>query len=266
MTRRLAAISVAIAIELSAGAARADEPAPMKPETRELLERGLELYRAREYEAAISEFERAFAIEERPELLFAMAQAERLSGDCGTAVLLYRRFLATGPQEMHAEAARLNIDKCERALASRPELAGQDVAADTPATATPEPPEDLLPPAPTRLPSAESASHRGAWYRDPLGASLLGLGAGGVGVGAALFAMSSADVSSARASERYAEYRELMDRAESRRTLAWVGLGAGSALLVGAAARYWLGDDDDALEVAVTASSGATGLSLGGRF
>ena len=61
-----------------AGAAPAyaqDDPTPIKPEAKARFSRGLEYYKMKEYEAAIAEFEAAYAIDPRNEILFAQAQA-----------------------------------------------------------------------------------------------------------------------------------------------------------------------------------------------
>src|SRR5262245_14065091 len=96
-------------------AARAQdgETTPIKPEAKVRLARGLEYYKMKEFEAAIAEFEAAYAIDPRKEILFAQAQAERLSGDCASAAVLYRRFLGMDPPAVHAEAARASLEKCE---------------------------------------------------------------------------------------------------------------------------------------------------------
>jgi tetratricopeptide (TPR) repeat protein len=76
--------------------AHAGEP-PMKPEARALLDAGLGHYAAKDYEAAIAAFRRGYELDARAEFLFAWAQAERLSGDCASAIELYEMFIASGP-------------------------------------------------------------------------------------------------------------------------------------------------------------------------
>src|SRR6266540_6496126 len=91
-----------LAYSLPAGAQETDTP--IKPEAKARFGRGLDYYKMKEYEAAIAEFEAAYAIDPRNEILFAQAQAERLSGDCASAVVLYRHFLENNPPAVHAEA------------------------------------------------------------------------------------------------------------------------------------------------------------------
>lgn len=73
-------------------------------------------------EAAIARLAEAWRRERRPDALFAWAEAERQSGDCFSALVLYRRVLGDAPASPLALAARHGIQRCERALASQPEF------------------------------------------------------------------------------------------------------------------------------------------------
>src|SRR5690606_1942076 len=170
-----------------------------------------------------------------PEVLYALAQAERLSGDCPTAIALYRRFLASGPAERHAEVARDGLERCERALASRPLDARPARAPVRPAAAPATRAARAPVPRPTTAPVEGPAPSR---LRDPVGGVLLGAGLVGLAVGGALFAASSASVADADTAPTYDGYVHHMDRAQSRRTWALVGLGAGTGLVAAAALRY----------------------------
>ncbi len=250
-TRRIV-LSISLLVALLGMVARAhgqdSDTTPIKPEARARFARGLEYYKMKEYEAAISEFEAAFAIDPRNEILFAQAQAERLSGDCASAVVLYRRFLEHNPPAVHAEAARTSLDKCEVALRSTPEGARQQPSNEPPPPATPPPltPAENEPPARTgaaALPPRPDDEHaRPAsrpFWKDPLGDTFAAAGLIAVGVGVGFYVASSSDVTAAADANRYSDHARLLDRAEQRRTFAIVGLGAGSALLIGAAVRWW---------------------------
>jgi hypothetical protein len=60
---------------------------------RDLSDRGLRQYQTGDFEAAIESFLAAYALSNRPALLFNVAQAYRLTGDCGRAAEYYRRYL-----------------------------------------------------------------------------------------------------------------------------------------------------------------------------
>src|SRR5580693_5254089 len=83
-----------------------------------LLERGLRSYAVGHYPEAIASFQRGYEMEPRPEFLYALAQAQRMNGDCRGAVASYRAFLRTSPAERAAAPARQNLARCEELLAS----------------------------------------------------------------------------------------------------------------------------------------------------
>ena len=91
------------------------------------FEQGLVHYVAHDFETAVASFEAAFALDPRPEYLFAAAQALRLKGDCPQAVRVYRRFLETHPSAVQIQATKLGLDRCAFPTAAAPS-AGPSVA------------------------------------------------------------------------------------------------------------------------------------------
>jgi len=271
-------LSVGLLVSLAGVVATAhadDGDLPIKPEARARFMRGLEYYKMKEYEAAISEFEAAFSIDPRNQIVFAQAQAERLSGDCASAVVLYRRFLEHNPPAVHAEAARTSLDKCETALRSG-EGGKQPPSKEPPPPATPpdaaEPEaSETASAAVVEAPPGSSEPARGGrpFYKDPLGVSFAVGGLVAVGVGVGFYVASSSDVDAAADATLYSEHARLIDRAEQRRTFALVGLGAGTALLVGAAVRWWWprsGSADARTDVALDLRGDGATLVLAGSF
>jgi tetratricopeptide (TPR) repeat protein len=214
MTRALALALVCAC----AAPARADAP----PSAQELLDRGLRSYAVGEYRAAIDSFRAGYRLEARPDFLYALAQAQRMSGDCRSAVAAYRAFLRTAPPDKAQVSARQNLERCEQQLAAAPRPA----TASPPATAAPAP---LAPPPAEHL--------RRAWYRDPAGDVLGALGLAVVGIGGALWGVGEAGVQAANQSSRYDQFAN-GPQAERERTVGIVGVALGGALLVGAGARW----------------------------
>jgi tetratricopeptide (TPR) repeat protein len=194
---------------------REDEAAPMKPEARALYDRGLARYQAKDYAAAIAAFEAGFALEPRREFLFANGQARRLSGDCRDAVPLYQRFLEMSPPAVQASATHIALARC-----------AQQMAAERPAP----PPPVVVPPAPPPAPPPP-------WTHDRWGAALLGAGVVGLGVGAGFLAASFAALPPDNEPTR-ASYEAARATAETRHTIAVVGLVGGGALAAAGVARY----------------------------
>jgi tetratricopeptide (TPR) repeat protein len=100
------------------GDATPGEPIPTKART--LADRGRAAHDAGDYSAAIAAFTQAYVIAPSPALLFNLAQAYRLQGNCDDAALMYRRYLATNPgfeQRALAEAHLASVERCLHKLA-----------------------------------------------------------------------------------------------------------------------------------------------------
>jgi len=138
--------------------ARADD---MRPKARAKYQQGLSAFQAKRYTRAIASFKAAYALDARPEILFAWAQATRLSGDCEAAVPLYRKVLADTPSAKR-EPIQALIDKCQ------PPPPPATVPAATP------------PPRPERPP----------FYKDVPGDVLFGTGVVAAGTGVTLVVLS----------------------------------------------------------------------------
>jgi tetratricopeptide (TPR) repeat protein len=76
---------------------------------RALFDRGQVQYALGEYDQAIALFREAYELSSAPILLFNIAQAHRLKGDCAHAVELYRHFVRIAPDAPLAEEARRHI-------------------------------------------------------------------------------------------------------------------------------------------------------------
>jgi len=193
---------------IAAMAARAPEPG-------DPLERARQAYEDERFGDAARALEEAYAADPAPELLYARAQALRLSGDCPAALELYDAFLASEPPAEAAADAKANRARCAEATAEVP------------------PPTVEEPPAP---PDRPSPARR--WYADPWGGALTGAGVAATVTGAVLLANAHARADRARDSQDDATYlREL----GSAPTISRVGIGvvaAGGALLTAGIVRY----------------------------
>jgi tetratricopeptide (TPR) repeat protein len=228
-------LAVAVA-QPAAGPAWAAEPQVVPVPAQDLYELGMVHFRTRSFAEAAKAFEAAYALDPRREVLFALAQATRLSGDCPAAVPLYQRFLATRPPDHQVEATRLALARCE----DRPAPAGT--------LARPAPPPSV------RTTSTTPEPRR--WYRDPVAGALAAAGVLSFGAGMGLLV-------SARAADR--EHREALvyERAEERRSVAgnrqrWAAGVLLSAAVLGLAAGargWWL-----------QYSNGGAGVGVGASF
>ena len=279
MPRRLAAAVTAAALLAPARAGRADPPAPTGQRSEEVaaqatahLSRGIELFTSKEYELAITEFEAGYALDPRPDFLFALAQAERLSGDCASAVLYYRDFLATSPGEKQTEAAQANLERCERVLSTSRARSAAEAEKPAEPARSPSPAdtargaEERRPTAPAAAVAAPAPAAAGPWYTDVLGDALL---AGGVAAAAAggYFWMRSSDSRQAAVfAERYSDYVRHMDDARTERAIAIGAVATGGALAAAAVVRYLTRGGDEERGVALEPASGGVLITVRGAF
>jgi len=97
--------SVALGQQAPTGGAVAAGSAADDKEARSLFNQGQVHYSLGEYEQAIADFRRAYELTSAPGLLFNIAQAHRLNGQCKQALEIYRHFVRLAPQsESRAEA------------------------------------------------------------------------------------------------------------------------------------------------------------------
>ena len=142
--RRLVATALALVV-LVAGAAATARPSKSATDHRV---RGSRLSTEGRYDEAIAELKAGYALDPRPDFLYALGQAERKRGDCKAAIAWYDRYVATGPSSQRTVATLMQVDRCK-----------QELAAATSSTTTRPPPtaaEPIEPPAATE-PSQASA-------------------------------------------------------------------------------------------------------------
>jgi hypothetical protein len=147
--RTTCAAVLAALVLLGAAGARAAEPTPAEaeasekivdPEAQQLFESGLRHFNVGDYPAAIRDFKAAYHRSPAPGLLYNLAQAHRLAGECGPALVLYRRYLASNPPgkiRERTEARILDMEACVKASAAKPDSVLGEMVADAPASPTP---------------------------------------------------------------------------------------------------------------------------------
>jgi len=119
----VAALAPALArAEPAPSAARSETPPSQSAkEARELFAQGQIHYSLGEYEQAIAQFRRAYELTSAPGLLFNIAQAHRLNGDCKQALAIYRHFVRMAPDSEYRPEAETQIAalvvRCEPAPA-----------------------------------------------------------------------------------------------------------------------------------------------------
>lgn len=111
-----AAITIAT-LAVAPIAAYAGEPSPpeiIPDKARKLAERGRAYHDAGDYDHAIAAFKEAYVMAPSPGLLFNLAQAYRLQGNCDDAQMMYHRYLDTGPSPEGRAIAEGHLHSVER--------------------------------------------------------------------------------------------------------------------------------------------------------
>ena len=183
------------------------DPGPVSPEARRLFEEGKRHLQSREYDAALRKFQESYALYPVPGMLYIMAQAHRLKGDCAMALSFYRRYLPVAPSDKNLrEKTEARIADMERCTAEQKATAGAPPspsglpapappsAPTAPAPSPPPPPASIGKqegaPSPVVLPPAAPAAgdtgrplRATAWVAGAGAAALLGFGAYELSVG-----------------------------------------------------------------------------------
>jgi tetratricopeptide (TPR) repeat protein len=235
---------------LASSAARASVAPTVRGQAKAHLDRGLALYQSRAFAAAAAEFEATYVLQPHRDVMYVWAQALRLAGQCALALELYQRFLASDPPRREAERARANQTRC---VPSVTPAVVQPTPTETsgPALGLATPPGTDPPPAPSPSPSgpAVDLSARpapgpfpapGPRQLDRLDKILLGSGVVAAAIGGGFYLSARSEHAAARAASSYPTLQEHADAARTRERIGWVGLAAGSALLLAGLLRYAL--------------------------
>lgn len=176
---------VVAALVAAVGVAHADDKSQRVPQkARELAEKGRAYHDAGDYAKAVAAFKEAYVLAPSPALLFNIAQAYRLAGNCDDAAWMYRRYIDTSPDSEHralAEQHLSSVEKCGH---------GGLLVVTPPAidAKVPEPPKDE--PSVTAMTTDEPAGSRTKQV-----ALWVGIGGGVALAGAVYFAHDASDAS-----------------------------------------------------------------------
>lgn len=217
----------------------------------DLAKKGIEAFKAAKYDEAVKDLKQSYDLEPKPEVLYALAQAERLSGDCTSAAAHYHKVIDQMPDLNVSKLVQQNLSLCEK---------------DQPKPAEPPPA-----PAPAPVPAPEPKIVTKTVVREVSHTDKLALGmlAGGtLAVGAAIglhLAASANDDASTKAFTRD-DYNAFRDKASSERTAMYVAGVAGVAMLGVAVWRYTRHDDTKSSEVALVPTETGGALWVTGSF
>jgi len=256
-------------LALSITTAFADEslPNPSTPEALAQLEEGNKLYTVRDYEKAIAAYKQGVRLEPKATVTFwyNLGQAHRQWGKYDEAIWFYSQFLKQAPAKLalHRQAAEGFIEKMQSEL-DRP------ASTASPTEPGPTPLHDSAPQpvnrdaAPTNDAHAEGRQSR--WYQDRLGWVLAGVGAAGVGAGAALLLNGRSLQDQANREPISSERQQLRDDSSARTTAGVLVGGVGVAVLAAGTLKLLLTPGRDVTHSAISITIAPRWVGLQGRF
>jgi tetratricopeptide (TPR) repeat protein len=258
MMRAILVAAVLLFAPATAGAEEWSGKVPAK--ARHLADRGRAFHAAGNYASAITAFTQAYKLAPSPALLFNLAQAYRLQGNCDTAAVMYERYLATNANpegRALAEKHLASVARCrqKRALHAPVEPALRDLA-------VPPPPgvPGMVTTAPSRKPQVVKDVGIG-----------LALG-GGVAIGVATYYAVQAHDAANQVAALHAKHAKRKDiapidaRGKSAATTAKI-FGACGALGVGSGVvMYLMGKHSKRPPVTVTPRGGGAEVSMRWTF
>lgn len=292
-TRRLATIFATLVLATTPVLA-----APKGKKAKAQFDKGVAAYTKGDYAGAAAALGKSYALEADAETLFAWAQTERKLDNCTKALDLYSKLLAMALPEENKDAVRVQIEECNAILSvdkpaktepkvepkieprvepkTEPKVEPKTEPKTAPATDTTtdtkvEPTTDgdgrLESNAASTTSPASTGEGARAWWKDPVGGSLVGLGVVGVGVGIVFLVQGSSAQTDADNAMTYADHEAASDRAESRGRIGVISLIAGGALITGGVIWYATHKQkpaDNTVSGWLAPSGG--GLALSGRF
>jgi tetratricopeptide (TPR) repeat protein len=243
-------VAIAVALAIATGAAAA--PAAASPDdrtaarARAMHDRGLRAYEAGDYAAAVRAYTEAYTLVPAPGILFNLAQAHRLAGDCRRALQAYKSFLRTAPDSPQAPVAEAKIEEMERCVAD--DTAARDRGGATTTTSA-------VPLVPVRGAAGDGAGDTDDRGGSPgrgkrwIGLSLVAVGAGLATVGVVSgFQARSAANDLEEFYDRGGEWTPELAATEERRDSAQaraIGFSiAGAAAFGVGGVLYWMGRSD----------------------
>jgi len=215
----------------------------------DLMKDGSKAYADGRYDEAIAKLQKAYELSPKPEILFALAQAERLGGHCPAAIRHYKQVLERMTDIDTAKLVQGNISLCEH-------TEGVD---DKPAPV----PQPAPAPAPAPPPKV---SVRVESHTDALAIASAAGGALALGGAFGLYVASGAERDAAAGAPTLAQNRSDNDRADLERGLSYVATAAGVGLVTYAVVRWVKGGAESQTAVGLAPSSHGATFSLARRW
>ncbi len=251
-----------VLVGAAATRSHADGPAPggdVAATAKDHYDRAMVAYNVQDWPTAIRELKAAYEGEPKQEYVFALGQAQRLSGDCAGALMSFHAFMREAtPKQI--EAVQALAKECE-AKVDQAKAKAEATAAKT----APPPVDDkrvrtIVPAKPRPGPS---------WTDDRVGDILLGGAIAAVAVGAVVFYEGNSKVDDSTSAATTAQYKSRLHTGQTDQAIGLITAGGGALLLVGAIVHYAVAGHHARSEHAaidVTPTRGGFAVALSRRF
>jgi tetratricopeptide (TPR) repeat protein len=265
-------LAALLLVTVSAGVAHGEPRASRKKRARaeKLYEEAVRHYNVGDYDLAIVRFKESYVLFPAPLLLFNVAQAYRLKGDCPQALRSYRAYLREEPdppnKDKVTEAIRICEEKKPAPVEPEPSPPVEPKPASTETRSLPPArPVTAAPIAKRSAPHTRPGSGRGMRVVG-LSVAAAGLAAAGTGAWLGMRAASDAEAIDSFDGEWNRSWEEREARQRRDATLGPALLAAGGAAVAGGVILYLVGRRHGRAEIAATPTDGGAGVVLSGRF
>lgn len=244
MDARLAILAAA-QVALATGVASAETN--KKALGRQLFELGIEEYKAKQYDAAAASMGKAYALDPQPDTLYALAQSQRLAGNCKDAITNYQKLLDTTKDDSTVSTVKASLALCQQIES------GQKPA---------EQPVDAKVAEQRDAPTIQIRTvYRTEQHNDRLTIAMYAVGGVALGGAATTYLLARSTRNDADHATSLADYNDLYDRAARLRWVAYGATGVGLALVGVATYRVIWGNKDTPPDVALVPISGGSLLA-----
>ncbi len=249
MTRAILILCLVVA------SAHADKPEG--PGVGPMLKKAKAAFDIGEYTEAEAILKDAYKLDPQPKILYALAQAQRMAGECDRAAITFQNFLRTNPPADQAKLAQDNLTRCTPKPEPKPEPKVEP---------KPEPKPEPPRPAPLPPPPPPPAPHGVRWTSNWAG-HLLVLGGVGLAAGGSYFALHAQQTIDSLNSAQY--YDDFVARqkqaasAQTDRTLGLAAAGLGGALIVAGIVTYVVRSPGKEAPVVSIGPRGEVGVAWG---
>jgi tetratricopeptide (TPR) repeat protein len=216
--------------------------------------KAMEAHKAGRFADALVELKAAYALEPKPDLLFAIGQINVKLERCDEAIDYYEKYLATKPSAQAQSDTQQAIDTCKAQIAAAQPPPPPPPGSDSPFLPASSGPHDT--------------SARSPWYKDKIGDALVIGGAAATVVGLVLYVGARGDLDDAESASSVARYDELVDSAHSKRTWSVVMFGGGAVLVGAGVVRYMMrgGSSKETRGVGMVPAAGGGLVTWAGQF